>query len=212
MKQYLKMYKGERFNSYTHLIGVVLACIGASLLLAVAIAKNDTYRIIGFSIYGIVQIALYSVSTIYHSTKHGQKKDFLRLLDYLSIYLMIAGSYTPFTLLVFKGHWGWTLFGIVWSLALIGIAQELLIGKRTRKFSIFIYLLMGWMVIIAIKPLIESLPTPGFLWIVGGGVAYTLGVGFFLLDEKVRHFHGIWHLWVMAGSLCHFICLYGYVA
>ena len=125
---------------------------------------------------------------------------------------MIAGSYTPFTLLVLPGQWGWVLFGIVWSLAWIGIAQELLIGKRTRKYSIFIYLIMGWLVVIAIKPLINSLPTAGFLWISAGGLAYTLGVGFFLLDEKIKHFHGIWHICVLIGGICQFICLYRYVA
>lgn len=211
MKQYLKMYHGERFNSYTHLIGVILACVAASLLLAVAIEKSDIARIIGFSIYGAIQIALYSVSTIYHSTR-GEKKKFFQLLDYLSIYLMIAGSYTPFTLLVLPGAWGWILFGIVWALALIGIAQELWIGKRTRRYSIIIYLIMGWLVMVAIKPLINSLPFAGFVWIASGGLAYTLGVGFFLLDEKIKHFHGIWHICVMIGGFCQFICLYKYVA
>jgi hemolysin III len=205
------MYHGERFNSYTHLIGVILACIAASLLLVVAIEKGDTYRIVGFGVYGIVQIALYLISTIYHSTK-GELKKFFRLLDYLSIYLMIAGSYTPFTLLVLPGNWGWVLFVIVWALALIGIAQEVTIGKRTRKFSIIIYLVMGWLVVVAIKPLIISLPPAGFLWITAGGIAYTLGVGFFLLDEKIKHFHGIWHICVLIGGFCQFICLYRYVA
>jgi hemolysin III len=211
MKQYLKMYHGERLNSYTHLLGVVLACIAASLLLAVAIDKNDLTRIIGFSVYGAIQIGLYSISTIYHSTQ-GEKKKFFRLLDYLSIYLMIAGSYTPFTLLVFPCEWGWTLFVIVWSLAIIGMTQELLVGERTRRYSLLIYIIMGWLVIVAIKPLVNSLPTAGLLWIVGGGLAYTLGFGFFLLDEKVKHFHGVWHICVMIGGFCQFICLYRYVA
>lgn len=205
------MYEGERFNSYTHLIGVILACVAASLLLAIAIEKSDALRIIGFSIYGAIQIALYSVSTIYHSTR-GEKKKFFQLLDYLSIYLMIAGSYTPFTLLVLPGTWGWMLFGVVWALALIGIAQELWIGKHTRRYSLIIYLIMGWLVLVAIKPLINSLPLPGFLWIASGGLAYTLGVVFFLLDEKIKHFHGIWHICVMIGGFCQFICLYKYVA
>lgn len=205
------MYVGERLNSYTHLIGVILASIGASLILSVAIEKSDAVRIIAFGIYGIIQVALYSVSTIYHSTQ-GKKKDFFRLLDYLSIYLMIAGSYTPITLLVLPGAWGWALFGIVWGLALIGIVQELWIGKRTRRFSLIIYLLMGWLVLVAIKPLINSLPLNGLLWIVGGGLAYTLGVVFFVLDEKIKHFHGIWHICVMLGGFCQFICLYKYVA
>jgi len=211
MKQYQKMYEGERFNSYTHLIGAILACVAASLLLAVAIEKSDAVRIIGFSIYGAIQIALYSVSTIYHSTR-GEKKKFFQLLDYLSIYLMIAGSYTPITLLVLPGTWGIALFGVVWALALIGIVQELWIGKRTRRYSIIIYVIMGWLVLVAIKPLINSLPLAGFIWIASGGLAYTLGIVFFLLDEKIKHFHGFWIYCVMIGGFCQFVCLYKYVA
>lgn len=205
------MYKGEKFNSITHLVGVLLACAGVSFLLAVAIEKDDTYKIVGFAVYGAMMIALYSISTIYHSTK-GKLKDLFRQLDYLSIYLMIAGSYTPFTLITLRGVWGWTLFGVIWSLALLGIVQEVLIGKKTRKLSIVIYILMGWLILVAIKPLISSLEIAGLWWLVAGGITYTLGVGFFLNDEKVKHFHGIWHLFVLAGSICQFICLYVYVA
>ena len=205
------MYKGERFNSITHLLGVVLACIGVVFLLSIAIQKGDVIKIVGFGVYGLMLILLYSVSTIYHSTK-GKIKDLFRQLDYVSIYLMIAGSYTPLTLIILKGAWGWTLFGIIWGLAVVGIVQEILLGKKTRKYSIIIYLLMGWLVMVAIKPLINSLPAGGFWWLVGGGLFYTLGVGFFLLDEKYKHFHGIWHLFVLAGSACQYISLYAYVA
>lgn len=205
------MYKGERFNSISHLLGVVLGCIGVILLLIVAIEKGDVLKIVGFSVYGLMLVILYSVSTIYHSTK-GKLKDLFRQLDYVSIYLMIAGSYTPITLLTLKGTLGWTLFGIVWALAVVGIVQEILIGKKTRKYSIFIYLLMGWLVLIAIKPLVNSLPMGGLLWLVAGGLSYTFGVGFFLQDEKYPYFHGIWHLFVLAGSICQFISLYVYVA
>ncbi len=212
MKQYITMYKGEKFNSISHLIGALLACAGVSVLLAIAIDKSDLFKIIGFSIYGAMMVGLYATSTIYHSTKQGVVKDFFRQMDYISIYLMIAGSYTPITLIILRGVWGWTLFGIIWALAVIGIAQEILLGKKTRKYSIFIYLLMGWLVLIAIKPLINSLPLGGLLWLVAGGLSYTFGVGFFLLDEKYKHFHGFWHLCVLAGSICQFICLYLYVA
>lgn len=205
------MYKGERFNSYTHLFGVLLACFGVTLLLSLAIDKNDTLKIVGFSVYGCMLVALYLISTIYHSTK-GKLKDIFRQLDYLSIYLMIAGSYTPFTLITLKGIWGWTLFGIIWSLAVIGILQEILVGKKTRRYSIIIYLLMGWLIVVAIKPLINSLPSEGLWWLVAGGLSYTFGVGFFLFDEKIKHFHGLWHLCVLGGSISQFICLYYYVA
>ncbi len=174
MKQYLKlMYKGEKFNSISHLIGALLACAGVSFLLASAIDKSDLFKIVAFSIYGAVMVALYAISTIYHSSK-GELKNFFRQMDYISIYLMIAGSYTPITLIILKGAWGWTLFGIIWLLAVIGIVQEVLLGKKTRKYSIFIYLLMGWLVLIAIKPLIESLPIGGLLWLVAGGLFFTV--------------------------------------
>ena len=205
------MYHGEKFNSISHLIGALLACAGVSFLLAVAIDKNDILKIVGFSVYGGMMVTLYMISTIYHSTK-GKLKDFFRQMDYISIYLMIAGSYTPIALVVLNGFLGWLLFGIIWGLAVIGIFQEMMLGKKTRRYSILIYLLMGWLILIAIKPLVNSLPTGGLWWLVFGGLFYTFGVGFFLLDEKYKHFHGFWHLCVLAGSICQFICLYIYVA
>ena len=157
-------------------------------------------------------IFLYLTSTIYHSLKLGKWKDFFRQMDYISIYLMIAGSYTPFTLITLTGAWGWTLFGIIWGLAAFGIAQEVIIGKKTRRYSLIIYLLMGWLIVIAIKPLIASLAPAGLWWLIIGGLSYTFGVIFFVRDEQFRHFHGIWHLFVMGGSICQFVSLYLYVA
>ena len=206
------MYKGEKFNSLTHLAGVIAAIIGVSLLIAIAIDKADIWKIIGFSIYGATLILLYSVSTIYHSIRMSKTKDIFRQLDYISIYLLIAGSYTPFALITLHGVWGWTLFGIIWVLAVIGIFQEILIGKKTRRYSLILYIIMGWLIVIAINPLIASLSIDGMWWLSAGGFSYTFGVIFFLLDEKYRHFHGIWHIFVMAGSFCQFICLYNYVA
>jgi hemolysin III len=205
------MYKGERFNSITHLIGILLAFAGATALMTIAIEKGDVWRIVGFGIYGLMMILLYSVSTIYHSSK-GRVKDIFRQLDYISIYLMIAGSYTPFTLITLRGVWGWSLFAAVWGLALIGIIQEIILGKKTRKYSLMIYPLMGWLIVVAMKPLMETLSQAGFWWLAAGGLAYTFGIIFFLLDEKVKHFHGVWHLFVLAGSICQFVCLFLYVA
>jgi hemolysin III len=205
------MYKGEKFNSISHLIGALLACAGVSFLLAVAIDKGDLYKIVGFSIYGAMMIALYAISTIYHSTK-GHVKNFFRQMDYISIYLMIAGSYTPISLVILHGVWGWTIFGIIWGLAVIGIIQEIILGKKTRKYSIILYVVMGWLIVIAIDPLVHSLPLKGLLWLIAGGLSYTFGIVFFLLDEKYKHFHGIWHICVIAGSVFQFICLYWYVA
>ncbi len=206
------MYKGEKFNSISHLIGTALAFVGAFYLVSVAIAKNDVLKIVGFTVYGAMLIFLYSASTLYHSVRAGPVKDFLRQMDYFSIYLMIAGSYTPFTLVTLRGVWGWSLFSIVWVLAAIGIAQEIWIGKKTRRYSLIIYLLMGWLIVLAIKPLIASLNQEGFNWLAAGGLFYTFGVIFFVFDEKVRHFHGIWHLFVLGGSICQFVCLYLFVA
>jgi hemolysin III len=206
------MYKGERFNSITHLIGVISAIIGVSLLIVMAVEKSDVWKIVGFSIYGATLILLYSISTIYHSARAGKIKDIFRQLDYISIYLLIAGSYTPFALITLHGIWGWTLFGIIWFLAVIGILQEILIGKKTRRYSLILYIVMGWLIVIAIKPLVASLSPAGMGWLSAGGFAYTFGVVFFLLDEKYKHFHGIWHIFVMTGSFCQFICLYNYVA
>ncbi len=206
------MYKGEKLNSITHLAGVVAAIIGVSLLIVMAVEKADIWKIVGFSIYGATLILLYSISTIYHSAKAGRMKDIFRQLDYISIYLLIAGSYTPFSLITLRGVWGWTLFGIIWTLAVIGIFQEILIGKKTRRYSLILYVVMGWLIVIAINPLIASLSSAGMWWLSAGGFSYTFGVIFFLLDEKYKHFHGIWHIFVMAGSFCQFICLYNYVA
>lgn len=206
------MYKGEKFNSYTHLFGTILAFIGASFLVSVAIEKQDLFKIVAFSVYSLMLVFLYTISTIYHSVRVGKWKDLFRQLDYISIYLMIAGSYTPFTLITLKGPWGWSLFGVIWGLALLGITQEIMIGKKTRRYSLIIYLLMGWLIVLAINPLLASLAPAGVRWLVAGGIAYTVGVIFFVFDEKVRHFHGIWHLFVLAGSICQFLCLFLFVA
>ncbi|RMN11848.1 PAQR family membrane homeostasis protein TrhA, partial [Pseudomonas syringae group genomosp. 3] len=152
---------------------------------------------------------LYSVSTIYHSVQ-GRPKSIMQKVDHFSIYLMIAGSYTPFCLVTLHGPWGWTLFGIVWGLALIGILQEIKPRSEARIMSIVIYALMGWIVLVAVKPLIAALGTAGFIWLAGGGVLYTVGILFFAYDQ-IRHFHGIWHLFVIGGSLMHFVAICFYV-
>lgn len=206
------MYHGEKLNSITHLIGAAFAIAASSILITIAALKADVSRIVGFSIYGAMMIALYTISTLYHSIKQGPVKDFFRKLDYLSIYFMIAGTYTPFTLIVLNGMWSWTILITIWGLAFIGILQEILIGKKTRKLSILIYVLMGWLIVVATKPMLDSLPVAAIIWLVLGGLFYTAGVGVFVYDEKIKHGHGIWHLFVLAGSICHFACLVGYVS
>ncbi|GHD62599.1 PAQR family membrane homeostasis protein TrhA [Jeongeupia chitinilytica] len=206
------MYRGERFNSYSHLIGTLLAVTGLVVLIVVASLYGNAWQIVSVSIYGATLVLLYGASTLYHSIRHTGAKKVLQKFDHCAIYLLIAGSYTPFSLVTLRGPWGWTLFGISWGLALIGIIQELLIGKRTRVFSLIIYVLMGWLILIAIKPLHLALPAGGMAWLVAGGVIYSIGIIFFIFDEKIRHGHGIWHLFVLAGSVCHFFSILLYVA
>ncbi|MBC3438568.1 hemolysin III family protein [Pseudomonas sp. BW16M2] len=204
------MYHGERFNAWTHLVGAVLACIGAVWLIVVAGLQGDPWKIVSFSIYGFTLLLLYSISTLYHSTR-GRAKRIMRKLDHLSIYLLIAGSYTPFCLVSLRGPWGWSLFGVVWGLALIGMLQEIKPRSEARILSIVIYALMGWIVLVAVKPLLHSLGGAGFAWLAAGGVFYTVGIIFFAFDSRFRHWHGIWHLFVIAGSLMHFVAVFFYV-
>lgn len=204
------MYQGERFNAWTHLVGAVLACIGAVWLLVLASLEGETRKIVSVAIYGLTLVLLYSISTLYHSLQ-GRAKVVMRKLDHLSIYLLIAGSYTPFCLVTLHGPWGWSLFGIVWALAAIGMLQEIKPRSEARVLSILIYAVMGWIVLVAVKPLLAALGTAGFVWLVAGGVLYTVGIVFFAYDSRFRHWHGIWHLFVMAGSLMHFVAVLFYV-
>lgn len=204
------MYHGERFNAWTHLVGALLACAGAIWLLVLASMDGELRKIISVAIYGLTLVLLYSISTLYHSVQ-GRAKVLMRKLDHLSIYLLIAGSYTPFCLVTLEGAWGWTLFGIVWTLAIIGMLQEIKPRSEARVLSIVIYAVMGWIVLIAVKPLIAALGMDGFIWLAGGGVLYTVGIIFFAYDSRFRHWHGIWHLFVMGGSLLHFVAVLRYV-
>ena len=206
------MYYGEKFNSITHLIGIIFGIAATSILVTMASLKADAYRIVGFSVYGAMMIILYTMSTLYHSFKDEKLKNIFMKLDHISIYLMIAGTYTPFALLAVKGIWGWTLLAVIWFLAIFGIVQELLIAHRTRVVSMVVYLVMGWLVVSVFKTLAANLPLGALLWTIGGGVLYTGGFLFYLFDEKIKHGHGIWHLFVLGGTVCHFACLVGYLA
>jgi len=205
------MYHGERFNAHTHLAGTVLALTGASTLVTMAAVKADPLRLVSFSVYGTTLCLLFLVSTLYHSTQ-GAAKDLFRKLDHCAIYLVIAGTYTPFALVSLKGAWSWTLFGAVWSLAIVGIAQECWIARGKRFTSLAIYLLMGWLAIVALAPLADALSWNGVAWMVGGGLVYTAGVLFYLYDEQFTHWHGIWHLFVLVGSAAHFTAIVLFVA
>lgn len=204
------MYHGERFNAWSHLFGAVAAFVGAVWLLVIASVDGSPWKIVSVTIYGVTLLVLYSVSTVYHSVR-GRAKRIMQKVDHLSIYLLIAGSYTPFCLVTLRGPWGWTLFGIVWGLAVIGMLQEIKPRSEARILSIVIYAVMGWIVLVAVKPLIAALGAAGFAWLAAGGVFYTVGIIFFALDSRLRHAHGIWHLFVIAGSVLHFVAILFYV-
>jgi len=207
------MERGEKFNTYSHLLGSLLALVGGVVLIVLAALRDDAWKVVSFSIYGATLLLLYSSSTLYHNARKGSRaKHILRTLDHNSIYLLIAGTYTPFALVSLRGPWGWSLFGVVWGLALIGILQELWLPRKTRLISLVIYVLMGWIAIIAVVPLVETLSWHGFAWVVAGGLAYTIGIVFYINDQRFTHWHGIWHLFVLAGSTLHYFAILLYVA
>lgn len=204
------MYHGERFNAWTHLVAALLSVVGVMVLIAMTLRMGDPWKIVSVSIFGATLILLYSASTLYHSLR-GRAKDILRKLDHLSIYLLIAGTYTPFCLVTLRGAWGWTLFGVVWGLAVIGMLQEIKPRSEARIMSLVIYAVMGWVVVIAIKPLLERIETAGFVLLAAGGLLYTIGIVFYAFDSRFRHWHGIWHLFVVGGSLAHYVAIAFYV-
>jgi hemolysin III len=204
------MYQGERFNSWSHLIGAALAISGLIVLITFAAITGDPWKIVSVTVYGSTLVLLYVISTLYHSLS-GKAKVVFQRLDHCAIYLLIAGSYTPFALVTLRGPLGWALFGVNWGLAIFGIVQENILGKRTRALSLGIYVVMGWLIIFAIKPLMAALPAAGMTWLAAGGVVYTVGIVFYVLDTRIPHGHGIWHLFVLGGSLCQFISILFYV-
>ena len=200
------MHRWDRLNSITHLIGAVAALAGTVVLVVFASLKGDAWKIVSFSIYGICLFLLYFFSTLYHSHT-GNKKTILRKLDHIAIYLLIAGTYMPFTLVTLRGTWGWSLFGVVWGLAILGILLDTFTHKGRRTLPIIIYVLMGWISILAIKPLLQSLSVNGFMWLLSGGAFYTFGIVFYVLDKKKPYYHTVWHLFVLAGSTTHYITI-----
>jgi len=205
------MYPGERFNSFSHLAGAVFALAGMVVLIVIAARQGDPWKLVSFSVYGTCLFSLYASSTLYHSLRHRAKAVFRRL-DHLAIYLLIAGTYTPFALVTLRGAWGWSLFGAIWGLAAAGMTLEFLPRRGARILPVVIYVLMGWLVLIALKPLLQALPWAGFVWLLLGGLLYTFGIIFYGLDERLRHAHGVWHLFVLAGSISHYLAILLYVA
>lgn len=205
------MYHGERFNSITHLVGSVLALAGASVAITLAAQRGGWDRITAVAIYGAMLLVLYLSSTLYHSLR-GKPKQLFHVFDHCAIYLLIAGTYTPLTLITLRGPWGWTLFVIVWVLAIAGVLKDIFLHGRYRIISILLYMLMGWLIVIAFTPLQRALPAPGIALLAAGGIVYTVGIVFFALSKRVAHMHGIWHLFVLAGSIFHYVAVVRYVA
>jgi hemolysin III len=201
---------GERFNTVTSVIGATAALAGLAVLVETAARHGDPWRVVSFATYGTTLFLLYLFSTLYHALK-GTPKALFRRLDRMAIYLLIAGTYTPFTLITLRGPLGWTLFGIIWGLAVIAILLDTSRDKRRGVLPVLVYLLMGWLCVVAIRPLLRALPLPGFLWLLAGGLFYTAGVAFFAFDTRVRHFHGLWHVCVLAGSVSHYVAVLRYL-
>lgn len=205
------MRRGERFNSISHLVGAVLALFGLVLLIIVAADHGDARRITSFAVYGTTLLLLYLASTLYHSMS-GRSKAVFRRFDHAAIYLLIAGTYTPFTVVTLGGTLGWGLFAAVWSLAIVGVVHASVRNhESSMSVQVVLCLTMGWIIAFALEPLAAALPEAGVAWLIAGGVSYTTGVIFFVLDGKYRHAHGIWHLFVLGGSIAHYISILGYV-
>ena len=205
------MIKSERFNSISHLVGAVLALAGAVVLVVVASRGGDTRRIVSFSIYGATLFLLYLISTLYHGLPTGRAKHVFRVLDHQAIYLLIAGSYTPFTLVTLDGSVGWWLFGAIWGMAALGLVLDALPLRGARVVPFIIYFVMGWLIVLAINPLLAVLPRTGFIWLLTGGLLYTSGIVFYALDRRYPWMHGVWHLFVLAGSISHYVAILVYV-
>ncbi len=209
MLKKLPFEEGERFNTVSHFVGALLAIAGTVLLLFFAASKQDSWKIFTFTIYGITTVGLYCISTIYHGSSR-EKKDFYRKLDYIGIYLKIAGNYTPFALLALRGTTGWIVLATVWSLAVFGILREIIKEPKQRSLSLTIYGVMSITVLPVLKELMDAIPPAGFALIMTGFVSYAVGVYFFFNDEKLKHGHGIWHICVMGGTFCQYLCLLMY--
>ena len=207
------MYYGEKLNSITHLVGAVLALVGFGVLLTISIQEQNPLLIISFTIFGLTLILLYTMSTLYHSFHPPKLKKIFQKFDHVSIYLLIAGTYTPYMLVSLRGSNGLIMLTLIWVMAVIGLLLDIFISKRIEWLQVLIYLVMGWICTLNFSGLQAAIPTAGVVWLTMGGIAYTVGIVFYVLDnlKKLRHAHGIWHLFVLSGSICHFISIVTYV-
>jgi len=200
----------ERININSHAIGFILSIVASVALVMHAILHGDVWHIVSFSIFGVSLIVLYAASTLYHSAKKSELRSRLKIFDHASIYVLIAGTYTPFTLVTLNGSIGWVIFGISWGLALSGIILKLFFTGRYKLVSTLMYILMGWIIVFAIKPLMDNLPLEGLLWLIAGGISYTIGAILYSI-KKIKFNHAIFHIFVLIGSYCHFMSVFFYV-
>jgi hemolysin III len=199
----------ELANSLTHGFGLLLSVVAAPVLIIAAVSTNDAWRIVAASIYAATLVLLYAASTLYHSSRNVERKELWQRVDHSAIYLLIAGTYTPFTLISLRGAWGWSLFGFVWGLALVGVIMKSRFGARLPALSTWIYLAMGWVIVIAMRPLSLHVASAGLWWLALGGALYTGGVVFYVW-ERIRYSHAVWHLFVLGGSMAHFAAVLWY--
>lgn len=202
--------KEEKLNVISHAIGLVLSILALVLLVIYASKEGSAWHIVSFSIYGVSLIVLYSASTFYHYSRTPKLRHRLNIFDHAAIYVLIAGTYTPFTLVVLKGWVGWTIFGVSWGLAITGIILKLFFIGRFDKISTIAYVLMGWLIIFAIKPLVHNLPFEGLMWLLSGGIFYTVGALLYSI-KKINYNHAIFHIFVLLGSFSHFMAVFFYV-
>jgi hemolysin III len=193
----------EYLNVITHGFGVVAAITGTAILVVLASLRGDVWEVVGVSVFGTSAIVLYGASTLYHAASDPARKARLQYVDLGSIYLLIAGTYTPFMIDELRGGWGWSLFGVIWGLAVVGTLLQLRYAGRFPQISTALYVAMGWLVLIGAVPLVQSLPTTALVWLILGGIAYTAGTPFFLMSDRKRWAHPVWHLFVLAGTACH---------
>ena len=200
----------ELANSLSHGLAALAAAAGLSVLVVLAARGGDPWRIVSFSIYGATLVLLYCVSAFYHGFSNPRVKHVFRILDHSAIYLLIAGTYTPFVLVTLRGPWGWTLFGVAWGVALLGVLQAVLAPVRFKLLGLAADVALGWLIVVAWKPLTASLAAGGVAWLIGGGLFYTLGIAFYAV-KRIPYNHAVWHLFVLCGSACHFAALLLYV-
>jgi hemolysin III len=201
----------EIANSITHGVGAALAIAALAILVTFAALWGDAWRVVGLSIYGATLVILYTVSTMYHAFRGPRIKRLFRTLDHSAIFLLIAGTYTPVTLVHLRGGWGWSLFGVIWGLAAGGIVSKVFLTGGLRVLSVVFYVAMGWMVLVALHPILETVPRGLLVWLIAGGVSYTAGLVFYI-PKSLPYHHAVWHLFVLGGSLCHFVGMLLYVA